>query len=49
MTRCQINIGSNSASGALTWNANGTLGQNQITDPFNPANTQTCHYGGWPR
>ena len=30
--------------GSLTWNPNGSLGQLQITDPFNSANQQTCTY-----
>jgi len=33
-----------SQTGALTWNANGTLRQLQITDTYNSANTQTCTY-----
>src|SRR5437660_813337 len=31
-------------SGALTWNANGSLGQLAITDNLNANNTQTCSY-----
>lgn len=30
--------------GNLGWNANGSLGTLGITDPFNPANTQSCTY-----
>jgi hypothetical protein len=31
-------------AGTLTWNANGTLQQLGITDPFNSSNQQTCSY-----
>jgi RHS repeat-associated protein len=31
-------------SGALTWNANGSLGTVALTDNVTPANTQTCSY-----
>lgn len=31
-------------SGILTWNANGTLNQLAITDGFYPAGTQTCNF-----
>jgi RHS repeat-associated protein len=31
-------------SGALTWNANGTLGQFALTDNLNTSNTETCTY-----
>jgi RHS repeat-associated protein len=30
--------------GVLNWNANGTLQQLAITDPFNSTNTQTCNF-----
>ncbi len=33
-----------SNKGVLNWNANGTLQQLAITDPFNSANTQTCNF-----
>jgi RHS repeat-associated protein len=44
MTQYQFTVNSQSNTGALTWNANGTLGQLGITDAFNPADTQTCNY-----
>jgi RHS repeat-associated protein len=31
-------------TGALTWNTNGTLAENNITDGYNSANTQDCKY-----
>jgi RHS repeat-associated protein len=31
-------------SGTLTWNANGTLQKNNVSDAYNPANTQNCAY-----
>jgi RHS repeat-associated protein len=40
----QFNVGSQNASGALTWNANGSLQQLAIADGTNSANTQTCNY-----
>ncbi|MHB8527025.1 MAG: RHS repeat domain-containing protein [Candidatus Acidiferrales bacterium] len=45
MTQYQFNVNGQSVTGALTWNANGTLQKLNITDPFNSANTQTCKYG----
>jgi RHS repeat-associated protein len=47
MIQYQFNMGSGpqSQTGALTWNANGTLKQLQITDQINSANSQTCTYG----
>lgn len=46
MTQYKFNMGTGpqSQTGVLTWNANGTLGQMQITDQINTANTQTCTY-----
>ena len=44
MTQYKYNVNSQSVTGALTWNANGTLGSLNITDPFNAANTQNCSY-----
>jgi RHS repeat-associated protein len=46
MTQYKFNMGTGptSQAGALTWNANGTLGQLQITDQINTANSQTCTY-----
>jgi RHS repeat-associated protein len=32
-------------TGTLTWNANGTLEQLAISDPFNSSDNQTCTYG----
>jgi RHS repeat-associated protein len=45
MTQYKFNVGSQAMTGNLTWNANGTLQQVAITDPFNSADTQTCTYG----
>lgn len=44
MTQYKYNVNSQSVTGALTWNANGTLGSLNITDPFNAANAQNCSY-----
>jgi RHS repeat-associated protein len=46
MKQYQFNVGSTpeSVTGALTWNANGTLGKLAITDQHTSANTQTCAY-----
>ncbi len=44
MTQYQSNVGSQSVVGNLTWNANSTLEQLAITDPFNSADQQTCNY-----
>ncbi len=38
-------VDTSSAFGTLTWNANGSLGQLAITDPFNTGNAQTCKHG----
>jgi hypothetical protein len=40
----QFTVGSQSVTGTLGWNPNGSLGTLGITDPFNPANTQNCSY-----
>jgi RHS repeat-associated protein len=40
----QSNIGGKTNIGTLTWNANSTLQQLTISDPFNGANSQTCNY-----
>ena len=45
MTQWQSTAGSNTQTGSLTWNANGTLQQLGITDNFNQSNAQTCSYG----
>jgi len=44
MNQYQFNINAQSLTGALTWNANGSLNQQAITDPFNSPDTQTCNY-----
>lgn len=44
MTQYQFTVNGQSNTGALTWNANGTLGQLAITDALNSANAQTCNY-----
>jgi RHS repeat-associated protein len=44
MTGYQFNINGQAYVGALTWNANGSLGSQVITDPFNSADAQTCSY-----
>jgi hypothetical protein len=46
MKQFQFNVGTQSQSltGNLTWNANGTLAAQQTTDPFNAADTQNCTY-----
>jgi YD repeat-containing protein len=45
LTQYKFNIGATqSLTGNLTWNANGSLQQQAITDNFNAANTQTCNY-----
>jgi RHS repeat-associated protein len=44
MTHYQFAINGSNLTGALTWNANGTLQQLAITDPFNSADAQNCAY-----
>jgi len=46
MTQYKFNVGSPAQSliGNLIWNANGSLGQLAITNPFYSADTQTCNY-----
>ena len=44
MTQYKYNVNGQSVTGGLGWNANGTLGSLNITDPFNAANTQNCSY-----
>ena len=39
-----VNNGSQTQTGHLYWNANGTLAQMIISDTFNSANSQTCAY-----
>jgi len=47
MTNYTFTVGTTPKSliGNLTWNANGSLRQLQITDQFNAGGTQTCNYG----
>ncbi len=47
MTQYKHTVGATPQSviGNLTWNANGTLKQLAITDPFDATNQQTCNYG----
>jgi RHS repeat-associated protein len=40
----QFNVNGQAYVGALTWNANGSLSSQVITDPFNSADAQTCSY-----
>jgi RHS repeat-associated protein len=44
ITKYQFNVNGQAYVGALTWNANGSLGSQVITDPFNSADNQTCTY-----
>jgi RHS repeat-associated protein len=44
MTQWSSTAASKTQTGNLTWNANGTLWQMQITDTANSANAQTCSY-----
>ena len=45
MTQYQFTVNSISLTGALGWNANGTLQTQNITDGFNSTDTQSCSYG----
>ena len=45
MTQYQFTVNGSSVAGVLTWNPNGTLQRNAITDPFNSSDQQTCNYG----
>lgn len=45
MTQYKFNVDTQSVIGSLTWNANATLQQLTVTDPFNAPNNQTCSYG----
>jgi RHS repeat-associated protein len=45
MTQYKFNLDSQSVIGNLTWNANSTLKQLAVADPFNTSNNQTCTYG----
>jgi YD repeat-containing protein len=44
MTQYKFTVNSVDMTGALTWNANGTLNKLAITDGFNSGGTQTCLY-----
>jgi RHS repeat-associated protein len=44
MTKYQYNVNGRTYTGALTWNSNGSLGTQTVTDPFNSADNQTCNY-----
>lgn len=46
MTKYQAAIGATpqNVSGTLTWNANGSVKQLVVADPFNAGNVQTCAY-----
>lgn len=44
LNKYQFNIGSQAVTGNFSWNANGSLGSLNITDPFSSANTQNCSY-----
>src|SRR5580704_413934 len=45
MTQYKFTANGTSLTGALGWNANGTLESQNITDGFNSAGTQNCTYG----
>jgi RHS repeat-associated protein len=44
MNKYQFKIGTQTVTGTLGWNANGSLGSLNITDPFSTANTQNCSF-----
>lgn len=44
LTKYQFKVGTQTVTGAVNWNANGSLGSLNITDPFSSANTQNCNY-----
>ncbi len=44
MTQYKANVGSNYIQGALSWNTNGSLQQQVITDQVNASHSQTCAY-----
>jgi len=44
MNKYQFKIGTQTVTGTLGWNANGSLGSLNISDPFSTANTQNCSY-----
>jgi RHS repeat-associated protein len=45
MTQYSAALNGGTISGTLNWNANGSLQQLVITDPFSSADVQTCAYG----
>jgi RHS repeat-associated protein len=45
ITRYQFTLGSQTKSGTLTWNTNGTLASVQIADPWGSITSETCNYG----
>jgi RHS repeat-associated protein len=44
MTQYRSTVNTSTMTGALSWNASGSLRQLAITDPFNAGNAQTCVY-----
>ena len=44
LTQYQFKVGTKTVTGAVNWNANGSLGSLNITDQFNSSNTQNCSY-----
>jgi RHS repeat-associated protein len=44
LTSYTFGVNGQNVTGTLTWNANSTLQQLAITDPFNTYNTQTCPF-----
>ncbi len=44
LNKYQFNVGSQTVTGTLSWNANSSLGSLNITDPFSTANTQNCSF-----
>lgn len=43
-TQFQFHVGAQNYTGGLTWNSNGSLAQQNITDSFNSSDTQNCSY-----
>jgi len=44
LNQYKYNVGTQSVTGNLTWNANGSLGTLAISDQLNTTNSQTCNY-----
>src|SRR5204863_3854765 len=44
MTQYKYTVNGSSVIGNLAWNANSSLNQLAITEPFNSSNAQTCNY-----